>query len=37
VFEADFFYVANPDVTVKDVVKMQRLSKAVNELLDAAA
>ena len=36
VFEADFFYVANPDVTVKDVVKMQRLSKAVNELLDAA-
>jgi hypothetical protein len=37
VFEADFFYVANPDVTVKDVAKMQRLSKAVSELLDAAA
>ena len=36
-FEADFFYVANPDVTVKDVAKMQRLSKAVGELLDAAA
>jgi hypothetical protein len=36
VFEADFFYVANPDVTVKDVAKMQRLSKAVGELLDAA-
>ena len=35
-FEADFFYVANPDVTVKDVAKMQRLSKAVGELLDAA-
>jgi hypothetical protein len=36
-FEADFFYVANPEVTVKDVAKMQRLSKAVGELLDAAA
>src|SRR6516162_10441557 len=35
-FEADFFYVANPDVTVKDVAKMRRLSKAVAELLDAA-
>src|SRR5215469_2316713 len=35
-FEADFFYVANPDVTVKGVAKMQRLSKAVGELLDAA-
>ena len=35
-FEADFFYVANPDVTVKDVAKMQRLSNAVGELLDAA-
>ena len=36
-FEADFFYVANPDVTVKDVAKMQRLSKAVGEMLDAAS
>lgn len=36
-FEADLFYVRNPDVTVRDVAKMQRLSKAVNELLDAAS
>ena len=36
-FEADFFYVANPDVTVKDVAKMQRLSKAFGEVLDAAS
>jgi hypothetical protein len=36
VFEADFFYVANPDVTVKDVAKMQRLSRAFGEMLDAA-
>ena len=36
-FEADFFYVANPDVTVKDVAKTQRLSKAFGEMLDAAA
>ena len=27
----------DPDVTVRDVAKMQRLSTAVNELLDAAA
>jgi hypothetical protein len=36
-FEADVFFVRNPDVTVRDVAKMQRLSTAVNELLDAAA
>jgi len=36
-FEADLFFVRNPDVTVRDVAKMQRLSTAVNELLDAAA
>ena len=35
-FGADLFFVRNPDVTVKDVAKMQRLSKAVGELLDAA-
>ena len=35
-FEADLFFVRNPDVTVRDVAKMQRVSKAVNELLDAA-
>ena len=36
-FEADVFFVRNPDVTVRDVAKMQRVSTAVNELLDAAA
>jgi hypothetical protein len=36
-FEADLFFVRNPDVTVRDVAKMQRVSTAVNELLDAAA
>jgi len=35
-FEADVFFVRNPDVTVRDVAKMQRLSGAVSELLDAA-
>jgi len=36
-FECDVFYVGNPDVTARDVAKMQRLSKAVGELMDAAA
>ena len=36
-FECDFFYVANPDVTARDVAKMQRLSKAFGEMLDAAS
>jgi hypothetical protein len=36
-FECDVFFVSNPDVTVRDVAKMQRLSAAVSELLDAAA
>ena len=36
-FEADFFFVSNPDVTARDVAKMQRVSTAVSELLDAAA
>jgi hypothetical protein len=36
-FECDIFYVSNPDVTVRDVAKMQRVSTAVSELLDAAA
>ena len=35
-FECDFFFVSNPDVTVRDVAKMTRLSEAVSELLDAA-
>jgi len=36
VFEADVFFVSNPDVTVRDVAKMKRLSGAVGELLEAA-
>lgn len=36
-FQADVFYVGNPDLTVRDVAKMQRVSSAVSELLDAAA
>ena len=35
-FECDVFYIANPDVTTRDVAKTQRVSKAVSELLDAA-
>lgn len=35
--EAELFFVANPDVTVRDVARMQRLSSAVGELLDAAS
>src|SRR5262249_27176394 len=35
-FECDMFFVSNPDVTVRGVAKMQRLSGAVTELLDAA-
>jgi hypothetical protein len=36
-FGADVFFVRNPDVTVRDVAKMQRVSTALSELLDAAA
>jgi hypothetical protein len=36
-FECDVFFVSNPDVTVRDVAKMGRISKSVAELLDAAA
>lgn len=32
---SDFFYVAHPDVTVRDLARLKRLGKAVNELLDA--
>jgi hypothetical protein len=35
--EAEVFFNRNPDVTVRDVAKMQRVSKAVSELLDAAS
>jgi hypothetical protein len=31
------FYVAHPDVTVRDIAKMKRLSKAFGEMLDAAS
>jgi hypothetical protein len=34
---ADLFYVSNPDLTVRDITKMKRLSTAVSDLLDAAA
>jgi hypothetical protein len=36
-FGSDLFYVRNPDVTVRDVAKMERISKSVADLLDAAA
>jgi hypothetical protein len=35
--QAELFFVANPNVTVRDVAKMQRLSSAVTEMLDAAS
>ena len=35
-FECDVFFISNPDVTARDVAKMQRVSGAVSELLDAA-
>ncbi len=35
--QADFFYVSNPDVTVRDITKMKRLRDAVSEMLDAAS
>lgn len=37
VVEADFFYASNPDVSVRDVEKMARISRAVGELFDAAS
>jgi hypothetical protein len=35
--EAEFFYAAVPDATRRDVEKSLRISRAVNELLDAAS
>jgi hypothetical protein len=35
--DAEFFYAAYPHVTCRDIEKMQRLSKAVTEMLDAAS
>lgn len=34
---SDLFYVAHPDVSVRDVTKMKRLSKALSDLLDASS
>ncbi|WP_343673533.1 hypothetical protein [Chitinophaga sp.] len=34
---ADFLYVAHPDLSVHDISKMKKLSKAVNDLFDAAS
>ncbi len=34
---AEFFYASNPELTVRDVQKMKRLTNAVAELLDAAS
>src|ERR1700733_4433155 len=31
--QAELFFVANPDVTVREITKMQRLSNAVTEML----
>ncbi len=36
-YAAEFFYASNPDVTVRDVTKMKKLSEAVNQLLEAAS
>ncbi len=33
---ADFFYVGTPNSTVRDVKRMEKLSKAVSDLFDAA-
>lgn len=34
---ADFFYVAHPDVSVRDVQKLKKVSAALTALLDAAS
>lgn len=33
---ADFFYVSNPELTVRDITRMKKLSRAFGEVLDAA-
>jgi len=33
---ADFFWAANSSSTVRDVIKMEKLSKAFSDMLDAA-
>lgn len=37
VMTADFFYCAHPDVSVRDLTKMKKVSQAVSDLLDAAS
>lgn len=37
VITADVFFCAHPDVTVRDIAKMKRLTKAFGEVLDAAS
>jgi hypothetical protein len=37
IVEADFFYVSNPELSVRDIAKMARISRAVSDLLDAAS
>jgi len=34
---AEFFYVGTPNATVRDVQRMEKISKALGELLDAAS
>ena len=36
-FSAELFFIANSDVSVHDVAKMQRLSSAFSEMLDASS
>jgi hypothetical protein len=36
-FQADLFFVANPEVSVRDVAKLERLGNAVSAMLDAAS
>ncbi|MGA9673083.1 MAG: hypothetical protein WBQ94_28045 [Terracidiphilus sp.] len=35
--ETDLFFVSNPDLSVRDIARMKRVSVAVSELLDAAS
>lgn len=36
-YPADFFYASNPEVSVRDVMKMTQIARAVSDLLDAAS
>lgn len=35
--QAEFFYVSNPDVSVRDIIKMKQLRQAFSDMLDSAA